>query len=379
MKYVLVDHSKLGRYSGFAEISENYGKYLAEMNIPDIHFVYMVPRRFFGHFGDNVNYISFENPMEDLRKLGVKIDLWHSTDQLFKFRLHQKGMKQLLTVHDLINFQKKKGIHKIKHLLKFRWRVTHSHCISVISDYVKKELHSYGIARNLPVVEIPNAVRELENDPRVKPSFVGENDKFFFAIGQVCPRKNFESIVAMMREFPEYKLFICGVCDSRYAREFKSALADSPESDRIVMTGGVSDEEKNWMYAHCEAFLMPSLMEGFGLPVVEAMRFGKPVFCANATSLPEVGDKYAYYWNDFTPEAMAKVVREGLASFSYETDGLAEMEYSKKYSYQQFTRMYVELYRKILRAGETSVDISLKSILQAPLVAESLLSPSVSE
>ncbi len=379
MKYVLVDHSKLGRYSGFAEISENYGKYLAEMNIPDIHFVYMVPRRFFGHFGDNVSYISFENPMEDLRKLGVKIDLWHSTDQLFKFRLHQKGMKQLLTVHDLINFQKKKGIHKIKHLLKFRWRVTHSHCISVISDYVKKELHSYGIARNLPVVEIPNAVRELENDPRVKPSFVGENDKFFFAIGQVCPRKNFESIVAMMREFPEYKLFICGVCDSRYARKFKSALADSPESDRIVMTGGVSDEEKNWMYAHCEAFLMPSLMEGFGLPVVEAMRFGKPVFCANATSLPEVGDKYAYYWNDFTPEAMAKVVREGLASFSYETDGLAEMEYSKKYSYQQFTRMYVELYRKILRAGETSVDISLKSILQAPLVAESLLSPSVSE
>ncbi len=379
MKYVLVDHSKLGRYSGFAEISENYGKCLAELNLPDIHFVYMVPRRYFGHFGDNVSYISFENPLEDLHRLGIKIDLWHATDQLFKFRLHQKGMKQLLTVHDLINFQKKKGIHKIKHLLKFRWRVTHSHCISVISDYVKDELLSYGIARNIPIVEIPNAVRELENDPRVKPSFVGENDKFFFAIGQVCPRKNFESIVAMMREFPEYKLFIGGVCDSRYAREFKSALAESPESDRIVMTGGISDEEKNWMYAHCEAFLMPSLMEGFGLPVVEAMRFGKPVFCANATSLPEVGDKYAYYWNDFAPEAMAKVVRDGLASFSYETDGIAEIEYSKKYSYQQFTRMYVELYRKILRAGESSHDISLKSILQGALAPESLLSASVSE
>lgn len=379
MKYVLVDHSKLGRYSGFAEICENYGKCLAEMNLPDIHFVYMVPRRYFGHFGDNVSYISFENPLEDLRQLGIKIDLWHATDQLFKFRLHQKGMKQLLTVHDLINFQKKKGIHKIKHLLKFRWRVNHSHCVSVISDYVKDELHSYGIARNLPVVEIPNGVRDLENDPRVKPSFVGENDRFLFAIGQVCPRKNFESIVAMMREFPEYKLYISGVCDSRYAREFKTTLAKSPEKDRVVMTGGISDEEKNWMYAHCEAFLMPSLMEGFGLPVVEAMRFGKPVFCANATSLPEVGDKYAYYWNDFAPEAMAEVVRDGLASFSYETDGVAEIEYSKKYSYQQFTRMYVDLYRKILRAGESSHDISLKSILQGALAPESLLSASVSE
>lgn len=70
MKYVLVDHSKLGRYSGFAEISENYGKCLAELNLPDIHFVYMVPRRYFGHFGDNVSYISFEISVGGLASAG---------------------------------------------------------------------------------------------------------------------------------------------------------------------------------------------------------------------------------------------------------------------------------------------------------------------
>ncbi len=379
MKNVLVDLSKLGRYSGFAEISENYGKCLAEMNIPDIHFVYMVPERYIGYFGDNVSYISFENPLADLQSLGLKIDLWHATDQLFKFRPHLPGMKQLLTVHDLINFQKKTGIHKIKHFLKFRWRVLHSDCIAVISDYVRKELFNYRFADRLPVVEIPNAIRELENAPRTMPSFVTENDKFFFAIGQVCPRKNFESIVAMMREFPEYKLYVSGVCDSRYAREFQAALAGSTEKDRVIMTGGISEAEKNWMYAHCEAFLMPSLMEGFGLPVAEAMRFGKPIFCANATSLPEVGDRYAYYWDDFAPEAMAKVVRDGLASFSYETVGLEEIEYSRKYSYQRFTEMYVDLCKKILRAGEPSLNRALKSILQRPLATKPLLSTSMSE
>ncbi len=350
MKHILVDLSKLGRFSGFAEVNENFGRQLAGMDIPDIHFVYMVPRRFFGHFGDNVSYISLENPIADLKKLGIKIDLWHATDQLFKFRLRSAGMKQLLTVHDLITIHNKKGIHWLKHFIKFHWRVSHSDYISVISEYVENDIKHCCSLGNRPVTEIVNGVRSLEKDPREKPAFVNGEEKYFLAVGQVCPRKNYESIVAMMKPFPEYKLYICGVCDSGYARRLKSRIEASEGKGRIVLTGGISDREKNWLYAHCEALLMPSLMEGFGLPVIEAMRFCKPVFCANATSLPEVGDKYAFYWNDFSPEGMAEVVRNGLSSFSRNTDGMAELEYSYKYTYEEFTNRYVELYRKILSA-----------------------------
>ena len=363
VKNVLVDLSKLGRFCGFAEVSENFGRHLAEMDVPDIHFVYMVPRRFFGYFGNNVSYISLENPLADLKRLGLRIDLWHATDQLFKFRLRAKGIRELLTVHDLITVHKKKGIHKFKHSLKLLLRIFHSDHISVISHYVENDLKNWYPLANRPVTVIPDGVRELEKDSRTKPSFASESGKFFLAVGQVCPRKNYESIMAMMRHFPEHKLYICGVCDSGYSRRLKEALKSSGMKDRILLTGGISDTEKNWLYANCEAFLMPSLMEGFGLPVVEAMRFSKPVFCSNATSLSEVGGRYAFYWNDFAPEKMAEVVRNGLASFSPETDGAAEYEYSRRYTYREFTLKYLELYRTILYSPKEGTQARMRFFL----------------
>ncbi len=348
MKNVLIDHSRLGRFCGFAEISENFGKILAGTDVPDIHFVYMVPRRYFGHFGDNVSYISSENPSADLKALGIVIDLWHSTDQLFAYRSGAPGTKRLLTVHDLIWIHGKKGRRKIKAALKHLWKILCSDCIAVVSDYVAGDLkRHFGFACRR-VVTIQDAVRKLELEPRVKPAFADENKRYFLSVGQLKERKNFESIIAMMSRFPEYRLYICGVGKEKYTDELKS-LAQCPEvAGRVTFAGVVSDCEKNWLYAHCTAFLMPSRMEGFGLPVLEAMRFGKPVFCANATSLPEVGGRYAFYWNDFIPEAMAETVRSGLASFSAETDGAAEKEYSEKFSYTEYTRRYIDLYREIL-------------------------------
>src|SRR5207344_2364333 len=72
----------------------------------------------------------------------------------------------------------------------------------------------------------------------------------------------------------------------------------------------VSDARKSWLYAHCKAFLFPSLTEGFGLPPLEAMHFGKPVFLSKLTSLPEVGGDAAAYFDDFEPLSM----RHGIES-----------------------------------------------------------------
>lgn len=53
------------------------------------------------------------------------------------------------------------------------------------------------------------------------------------------------------------------------------------------------------LYESCVAFLFPSITEGFGLPVIEAMSFGTPVFLSNSSSLPEVGGNEAFYWNSY--------------------------------------------------------------------------------
>ena len=58
--------------------------------------------------------------------------------------------------------------------------------------------------------------------------------------------------------------------------------------DRVICTGKISEFDKQYYLKHCTAFVFPSLREGFGIPPIEAMRFGKPVFISNNTSLPEV-------------------------------------------------------------------------------------------
>jgi len=62
----------------------------------------------------------------------------------------------------------------------------------------------------------------------------------------------------------------------------------------VSLLGTISESDKIFYYKNCLAFAFPSLREGFGFPVLEAMTFGKPVFLSNKTSLPEIGGSHAF-------------------------------------------------------------------------------------
>ena len=121
------------------------------------------------------------------------------------------------------------------------------------------------------------------------------------------------------------------------------------DRDRILLTGKISDDEKRWLYAHAEALLFPSRLEGFGIPVLEAMRFGTKVFSSRYSCLPEICSVHASYWDSYEPEAMARVVREGLAGWSRQGAAAeAAKAYSQSFNYDRYTREYVALYRRLL-------------------------------
>lgn len=117
----------------------------------------------------------------------------------------------------------------------------------------------------------------------------------------MSPRKNF---VHLFRSFVKFlnqekakdiSLVLSGPCRSGYNELDDNVRNAKVSKTKIVQTGYVDDADMAALYSGAEAFIYPSLYEGFGLPVLEAMQCGAPVICANNSSLPEVGGKAAVY------------------------------------------------------------------------------------
>lgn len=352
MKNVVVDFSHIGAMCGFGEIARNYCPRLAAADVPGVHFIFIVPKSFIGKFGDHIDYVSRENKQKEMKKWKGKIDLWHATDQQFSYRMRGKGIISLLTIHDLNYLKEKKGIHKIKHIVRTKWRSYCSDYITCISDYVKNDIEKNINPKDKGLRVIYNGIQDIELLEQRKPDFIADGEKFFFTIGQIRKKKNFQVLVPMMKYFPDMKLYICGDTHFRYAKKLRT-LIEAEGAGRVVLTGKISDEEKNWMFAHAQAFLFPSMFEGFGIPVLEAMRLRCKVFSSRFSSLPEVCSTHATYWDDYSPENMAKVVADGISEWRRDGKEADEaFEYSQQFNYDDYTRKYIELYTQLLAKGK---------------------------
>ena len=117
--------------------------------------------------------------------------------------------------------------------------------------------------------------------------------------------------------------------------------------DRVVFTGAVSENDKQWYMQHCLAFVFPSLAEGFGLPVVEAMYFGKPLLLSSLSSLPEVGGDIAYYFNNFEPAHMQQVLADSLQHYATTKPAEAIKARAQRFSWQAAAKQYLDIYHSL--------------------------------
>ena len=148
----------------------------------------------------------------------------------------------------------------------------------------------------------------------------------------------------MMKYFKDYQLVITGDNESNYGNYLRQQVETLGLTGQIVLPGKVSDEEKSWLYCNCEAFMMPSLAEGFGLPVIEAMLAGKPVFLNNISTLTEIGGDVAYYFANFNERDMAEYVKHKLVEFSNNNESDRLVSHAGNFSWKRCIEEYLKLY-----------------------------------
>jgi glycosyltransferase involved in cell wall biosynthesis len=173
---------------------------------------------------------------------------------------------------------------------------------------------------------------------------------FFYSIGDFIERKNFESIVNMMKIVKDYNLIISGNNDKAYGQVIKKMIIDNNLENQVFLTGKIDELGKQFFMKNCSAFFFPSIREGFGLPPIEAMRFGKPVFLSDKTSLPEIGGEAAYYWNNFEPDYMKNIVFEGLNNYENNKQ-ICEQKIIQRalfFDWRKAAGEYLDVYNKCL-------------------------------
>jgi glycosyltransferase involved in cell wall biosynthesis len=304
--------------------------------------LHMAPK-WHGRFGTTLGYLAASKAQGYLHSQGLRrFDAWHGLNQLGRIGPPIGTRHSLLTILDLnpIYHDTERVARKAMDKLASRLRKFDE--VTTLTRYVegdiRRHLHWTG-----PVSVIPAGARNLTAHAQQAVDGVVPG-RYLLHLSRMAASKNPQSLLDMAALWPEQTLVLAGprCADSDRLRD--QARERGLRNVQVVQE--VSDEQKTWLYAHCLGFLFPSLTEGFGLPPLEAMHFGKPVFLSRLTCLPEVGGDHAAYFDSFEPQAMRRVIETELPRLLNDT--IAIRAHAARFSWDRAVADYLAIYRRML-------------------------------
>jgi len=346
MHNVLLETTKIKNLkSGLGQFCLHLGRAIQLKNT-QFGLTYYLARQCREIFGSAVGYAD-EKKWHQVFGLPGKPDILHWFYQGSHYWPKNKNAKVVLTVHDLNFTVKYSGWKRKLKMDQLQRQADRADRIVAISNYTRNEILRHLEVDGKKISVIYNGV-DAGPHHAVKPAFI-PGQKFFFTIGIIAQKKNFHVLLPLLQAFDDRVLVIAGHRGGAYAEQIVARAKSLGVADRVILPGEVSEEEKAWLYQNCEAFLFPSLAEGFGLPVIEAMSCGKPAFISSLTSLPEVGGPHAFYFRDFQPEHMVEVVRSGLKEYAERPDmATAIKAWTSRFSWEAAASQYLEIYQSLV-------------------------------
>lgn len=290
--------------------------------------------------------------------LHSRLDLFHGTDV---FVPDSSSLSKIATFHDIFvilfndfsseHFRKKKEEDYKKALEKADYLIS-------ISECTKRDLISHFKVPENKISVIYSGVtknfypRPEEEITRILKKYQIHNDYMFF-VGTLQKRKNLDRLLEAYHKisknhFKQLVLVLAGE-PGWGGQEFISKIQDSKLENKVRLLGYVPEEDLPALYSGAKLFFFPSLYEGFGLPVLEALACGCPVLCSNTSAIPEVAGNAAILAD---PLDVDKLTQEGLKLLTDENlrQALRQkgFEQIKKFSWEKMASEIIFLYKKIL-------------------------------
>lgn len=191
--------------------------------------------------------------------------------------------------------------------------------------------------------------------PILKPRDVlNLKSKYILYVGRLESRKNITKLISAYKIFRKEsklspKLVLAGK-EGYGIDRIREALAklDFKIKKNIIMAGYIAEKDLPHLYAGAELFVFPSLYEGFGIPILEAMACKIPVICSESSSLPEAGGNAVLYFDPNKPKKIAKLINKVLTSADLRQKMIQKgLRQANKFSYKKMAEKVLEIIEEL--------------------------------
>lgn len=284
----------------------------------------------------------------------------------FPFR---KKAPSILTVHDVIPFTFREAMGLFRNIFLYKPGIRKAcrlnDIIATVSDYSKQDIAEKVGVPFEKIKVVPNGLREVNpKDPSLEIELKNRfaiNEKYVLNVGGIHERKNIVKLVHAFAGLVNHrgysgKLLITGnVSGAPYQRKMKkicdASVRETGMENRIVFTGYVSEQELDSLFRMAGILIYPSLYEGFGMPILEAMKMGLPVITSNITAMPEVAGGAAYLVDPNSIEDMTSAMSEVLQNKILREEMIEKgLGLVHPYTWKNVSERYLELYQEIIES-----------------------------
>lgn len=269
-----------------------------------------------------------------------------------------KAAKIVVTIHDVYHLTAKASIskaHKKYAQLLVNNAVKKAEVIFTVSEFSKSEIlkHTNANAKKIEVVYGGVNKSTFQNQDFKSDLSLPKN--YILYVGNIKPHKNLITLLKAYCSFSdafkaEHPLVFIGKKDGFITKDdlINDFIKNNSLEDYITFTGYVKDNEIPKIYQDSNLFVFPSLYEGFGLPILEALAAGTKVICSNAASLPEIGGDAVLYFDPKNAEELAEKIKTNIDDTTKDSFLLTQSEKQlEKFTWKKSIENHLNAFKKI--------------------------------
>jgi glycosyltransferase involved in cell wall biosynthesis len=297
------------------------------------------------------------------RQFGIKKDLLIDVVQVFHgltgeipYGLKKSGIKSVVTVHDLIFLrypQFYSFFDRIIHTLKARYAVNHADMVVAVSEQTKRDIVTFFKIDPNKIRVIYQGCQDIfhqEMSDEFRRQLIGRFNlptSFILNVGTIEERKNILSVVKVLQHIDTHLVIVGSETD--YTLLVKKYINEHNLESKVTFLKGVSSQELAALYRSAQLFVYPSLFEGFGIPIIEALYSGTPVITSKGSCFGEAGGKGSIYVDPLNCDELQDAIVNVLEDATLRAQMIKEgKDYVARFNSGYIGDSYIELYKILI-------------------------------